>query len=144
MFLQDNQFRGWYTRSGVQKARGLFLAVFSGEENYPDPHPETGRPLPTLYATVRTVEVSQLGHWMMGYLRLAGARVTVSGSYGGDGLPLDVEKLSEAQRALLVEVPFGLAIKFWSGGGWNSAGKEAPAMREWAVTELKKLRRTRP
>lgn len=144
MFLQDNQFRGWYTRSGVQKARGLFLAVFSGEENYPDPHPETGRPLPTLYAAVRTVEVSQLGHWMMGYLRLAGARVTVSGAYGEDGLPMDIDKLSEAQKGLLVEVPFPIAVEFWSGGGWNSAGKEAPAMRKWAQEHIRQLRRTRP
>ena len=93
MFLQDNHFQGWYARSGEQKAKGRFLAVFSGTETYPEPHPETGRQLPILYAVVRSVTLIQCGHWMMGYLRLAGARVTVSGAYGGDGLPMDVDKL---------------------------------------------------
>lgn len=144
MLLKTNRFRSGYTSQGEQRAKDLFLAVFSGEENYPDPHPQTGRQLPALYAAVRKVELRSWGHWMMGSLRLAGADLTVSGSYGGDGLPRDLLTLSEAQRALLTPVPFDLAITFWSGGGWNSAGKEAEAMREWARANLKQLTRTRP
>ena len=144
MFLQDNHFQGWSARSGEQKAKGRFLAVFSGTETYPEPHPETGRQLPILYAVVRSVTLSQCGHWMMGSLQLAGEAVTVSGAYGSDGLPGDLDKLSEAQQRLLVEVPFDLAVEFWSGGGWNSAGKEAPAMRKWAQEHIRQLRRTRP
>lgn len=144
MFLKTNRFRSGYTSQGEQRAKDLFLAVFSGEENYPDPHPQTGRQLPVLYAVVRTVELRSWGHWMMGSLRLAGAPVTVSGAYGGDGLPMDLSKLSEAQKALLTPVPFDLAITFWSGGGHNCAGEEAEAMRGWARANLKQLTRTRP
>ncbi len=143
MFLQDNHFSGWYTNNG-QRAKGRFLAVFSGEENYQDRHPVSRLQLPVLYAVVRSATLSQCGHWMMGSINLANLPVTVSGSYGGDGLPMDLAKLSEAQRRLLTRVPFDLAVEFWSGGGWNSAGKEAPAMREWALANLKQLRRTRP
>jgi hypothetical protein len=143
MFLKSPDFRGGYTRHGQQYAHGRFLVVFSGTENYPEPHPETGRVLPMLYAAVRTVRLTQCGHWMMGSLRLGKDSVSVSGAYGGDGLPMDMDQLSEEQRALLSPVPFGLAVEFWSGGGWNSAGSEAQAMREWATAELKRLRRRR-
>jgi len=143
MFLKTNKFQGGYVKD-APRAKDAFLAVFSGTETYPEPHPETGRQLPILYAVVRSVTLSQCGHWMMGSLQLAGEAVTVSGAYGSDGLPGDLDKLSEAQRRLLVEVPFDLAVEFWSGWGWNSAGKEAPAMRKWAQEHIRQLRRTRP
>lgn len=42
-----------------------------------------------LYAVVRSCAMSQCGQWMMGTINIAGQRVTVSGSYGSDGLPMD-------------------------------------------------------
>lgn len=90
-----------------------------------------------LYACVRHVSLRQCGHFMMGSARIAGQVVTVSGAYGSDGLPMDYEKLTQSAQQKLVEVPTDLAEKFWQGGGHNSAGEEAPAMREWALS-LKK------
>ena len=86
-----------------------------------------------LYAVVRHCVMSQCGHWMMGTINIAGQRVTVSGSYGADGLPMDYEDLAPAARSKVVEVPEDLAEVFWRGGGHNCAGSEAPAMRHWAI-----------
>lgn len=90
-----------------------------------------------LYACVRHVSLRQFGHFMMGTARIAGQSVTVSGAYGSDGLPMDYEKLTPAGREMLVEVPKELAEEFWNGGGHNSAGAEAPAMRKWALETFK-------
>jgi hypothetical protein len=86
-----------------------------------------------LYACVRHVSLRQLGHFMMGTARIAGQSVTLSGSYGSDGLPRDYESLTPAARAKLVEVPPEIAEVYWKGDGWNSAGNEAPTMRQWAA-----------
>lgn len=86
-----------------------------------------------LYAIVRSCTLNQLGHWMMGTIRIAGQSVTVSGSYGDDGLPMDYEKLTPAARAKVVEVPKELCDAFWAGGGHNCAGNEAQAMLDWAI-----------
>lgn len=135
MFLHftdlNRDFRGWYGRDGTQHGEGYFLALWSDKDD-------------RLFAAVRKARLSSCGPWLMGSLRLAGAAVTLSGSYGGDGLPMDYERLTEAQRALLTPVPDDLAKVYWAGGGWNSAGKEAPAMCKWAVENLKVLTRTRP
>lgn len=91
-----------------------------------------------LYACVRHVSLRQFGHFMMGTAKIKGQSVTVSGSYGGDGLPMDYEKLTPEARTALVELPEDLANEFWAGGGHNSAGKESAAMREWALKTFKK------
>lgn len=85
-----------------------------------------------LYGIVRHCSLSQCGHWMMGTISIAGQPITVSGTYGDDGLPMDYENLSLEARSKLVEIPKNVQDAFWSGGGWNSSGSEAPAMREWA------------
>ena len=79
-----------------------------------------------------------MGHWMIGSVRIKGQSVTVSGSYGNDGSPMDYENLLTSARAELVELPTELANTFWAGGGHNSAGNEADAMREWALATFKK------
>lgn len=91
-----------------------------------------------LYACVRHVSLRQFGHFMIGTARIAGQSVTVSGSYGSDGMPMDYEKLTPQARTKLVRVPDELTEQFWNGGGHNSAGKEAPAMRQWALETFKK------
>lgn len=92
-----------------------------------------------LYACVRHVSLRQLGHFMMGTARIAGQSVTLSGSYGSDGLPMDYESLSLAARGKVVRLPAELQEKFWQGGGHNSAGNEASAMREWANATFKSV-----
>lgn len=92
---------------------------------------ERGKPCTAenTYAVVRKVALSQLGHFMMGRANLCGRWHTVSGSYGNDGLPMDVDKLPRDAKPLPVEL-----YDAWNkGGGWNGAGSEAPAMREWAL-----------
>jgi len=128
-----------YDSSGQQVARrGFFLLVFAhnkfkwSEEtgkHWREFPPELER---ELYACVRKVALRQLGHFMMGTARIAGQSVTISGAYGNDGLPCDYETLTPAARAKLTPVPPDLTKAFWKGGGHNSAGREAPAMREWA------------
>jgi hypothetical protein len=98
------------------------------------------RPSSVLYplrAVVRHVAMKQVGHFMMGYARIKGVTVTLSGSYGGDGLPTSVsDKVYESG----VELPQYLYDAWAKGNGWNNAGDEAPLMREWALENLKALR----
>ena len=81
------------------------------------------------FAVVRKVALRQLGHFMMGRANLNGKWRSVSGAYGCDGLPMDVEQLPSDAKPLPKEL-----YDAWSkGGGWNSAGNEATAMCEWAL-----------
>ena len=144
MFIRQSQ--SGYDRSGEQFARGSFLMFFShnpykwAEENGKTFHDFPAALKGKLYACVRHVYLHQLGHWMMGTARIAGQSVTVRGAYGSDGLTMDYEKLTPAARAKLIEVPTELAETFWHGGGHNTAGPEAPAMREWALKTFKPAR----
>lgn len=85
-----------------------------------------------LYAVVRYCSLRQMGHWMMGTIRIAGQPITISGSYGGDGLPRDYEDLSLKARSKVIEVPKDIEDAFWAGGGHNCAGSEATVIRQWA------------
>lgn len=85
-----------------------------------------------VYACVRRVALRQLGQFMMGSANIGGAWYVVSGAYGSDGFPLTVDKLPKDAKPLPKEL-----YDAWSdGGGWNSAGDEAPAMRDWALVNL--------
>jgi hypothetical protein len=88
-------------------------------------------------AIVRHTSLKQLGHWMIGFARVHGERITLSGSYGGDGLTCTVP---DAVYNRGIELPAELRNAWNSGGGWNSAGSEAPAMRQWALANLAALR----
>ena len=81
-------------------------------------------------ACVSRVALQQCGHWMMGRARVGKNWYTVSGSYGGDGLTMDV---SEADFLLCKEVPDELYEAWAHGGGHNECGSEASLMRNWAV-----------
>jgi hypothetical protein len=68
---------------------------------------------------------------MMGRVNLRGRWHTVSGAHGSDGLPMTVDALPNDAKPLPRELYDG-----WNkGGGWNSSGNEAPAMRLWAREE---------
>lgn len=84
---------------------------------------------PGIYACVRKVALRQWGHWMMGRANIGGHWHTVSGAYGNDGLTMDIDTLPKDA----VLLPDDLREAWNKGGGWNSAGAEAPAMRDWAV-----------
>lgn len=100
-------------------------------------------------AVVRKVSLKQFGHFMMGYARVFGYSLVISGPYGIDGLSISVDQKwdkEDKQTALrklwdsAVPVPDEL-IKLWNtGGGHNSSGSEAPAMRKWALENLKELK----
>lgn len=142
MFL--NSVR-WHDRWGQQRARGAFLLIAQ------DPDQPTGRP--ALRAVVRAVELRQLGHFMMGRIKLGGHDLSVSGTYGSDGLPhmltsyiVDRQIRSftpEQARALFAKlhpIPQHLQDAFWADGGHNGPGSEAKAMLAWARHYIKSLR----
>jgi len=80
-------------------------------------------------AIVRYTRMRLLGHFMMGFARVGKERITLSGSYGSDGLPCSVSDEVYAQGT---ELPQELYNAWNNGGGWNGAGSEASKMREWA------------
>ena len=122
-----DKVRRWYGNDGQHIGRGRFLiliAKWNEDKTF------------EMRGVVRHVALSQFGHWMMGVARMYGHSVTVSGSYGADGLTKDLERLPETIRERVwdegVPLPDDLRAARNIGGGWNSAGSEAPLMREWA------------
>jgi len=135
--------RGGYNRKGEQSASGLFLMVFGGHEFVLD-H-DTGRHVPVrfpLMACVRKVRMTQFGHFMMGDTVVGKSRITVSGAYGADGLPMSLEKIGNWGEGL-VRLPAELEAEFWAGGGHNTAGSEVGKIREWAMVNIDALRKAR-
>lgn len=126
--------------SGQQVFSGKFLILFCNESQ-------------ELRALVRFVSMSQLGHFMMGRATIGKFRITVSGSYGNDGLPRSVYMPTDKHADIwkdkheesiyiwsrAVKVPDELAKEYWKGGGHNSSGSEADNMRKWALANLEKL-----
>jgi hypothetical protein len=128
----------WYSDDGTFHIRGPVLVLFG-----PNPFGKKD-PLPLYARGFRLVYYTQLGHYLMGRARFGGGPyLTLSGSYGGDGLPLPLEDLTDRQRSLLTPVPTDLTALYWQGGGWNSAGKEAPEMERWAMENWATLTRKR-
>lgn len=113
-----------YTRGGEQWASGKFLILMCSEE---DKEPHASK---RMRGIVRHVHLHQTGHFMMGSVRIMKNKITLSGSYGGDGLPVTVPK---EIYELGHPVPEDLWAAWNTGGGHNSAGSEAPLMQEWAL-----------
>ena len=84
-----------------------------------------------LRGIVRSVALRQLGHWMMGTTRIGNNTISLSGAYGQDGLPKTVPQ-DVWERG--TPLPDDLYEAWNKGGGWNSCGSEANAMRKWALT----------
>lgn len=122
-----------YESDGTQVSRrGLFLLLLTSENS--------GSGQGAVRAIVRKVALRQCGHWMMGSAQIKGHRISVSGSYGSDGLTCTVPNEVYLEG-------FPLPDELWNawnkGEGWNGAGSEAPAMRDWAIENLDKLYRVR-
>ena len=118
--------RGYYDADGTQHSgRGSFLMLCQTDGS------------DEIRAIVRTVALHQLGHFMMGTARARGHSITVSGAYGGDGLPVTVPA---DVFAAAVPLPDRLRQAWAHGGGWNSAGGEAAEMRAWAIEHVDALR----
>ena len=120
-----------YDRSGEQIARRQLFLILLQRDDLKDN---------AIRAIVRKVAMRQFGQFMMGFARVKGERITLSGSYGSDGLPKTVsDKVFNEGFPL----PDDLRERWNKGGGWNGAGSEANAMREWALANLDKLYRVR-
>jgi hypothetical protein len=87
-----------------------------------------------IFAVVRKVTLSQFGNFMMGRANINGKWKTVSGAYGSDGLPMEIDALPKDA----VKLPSDLYNAWKDGGGWNSCGNEAAAMCQWARETFKK------
>ena len=118
MYLQDGitYYQGGEQRTG----RGPFLLLLQTRDSE------------QIYACVRQVALCELGHFMMGRARIEGKTYSVSGAYGHDGLPMTVDRIPADAKLL----PFDLREAWNSGGGWNGAGSEVPAMKQWARENL--------
>jgi hypothetical protein len=127
MFL-TTRYQG-YNRAGEQCAGGLFLLIFNRESGG------------ELRAVVRYARMRQIGHFIMGSVKVGSERVVLSGDYGGDGLPIANQAQTEALWDRLHPVPADLAAAFWKGDGWNAAGSEGPSMHAWATANVETLRK---
>lgn len=118
-------------RGTMQVSAGWFLILF---QRAWDPGTEP-QPL-DLRACIRYASLSQCGHFMMGAVSVGPNRITLSGSYGRDGLPCSAPPDT---WDLLHPLPADLQEAYWKGGGHNSAGSEAPALRAWALAHFHAL-----
>lgn len=73
---------------------------------------------------------------MMGRANIGGRWRSVSGAYGSDGLPMEVDALP----ADALPLPRELYDAWSKGGGHNGAGTESDAMRAWALATFKNAR----
>lgn len=118
-----------YDSSGQQVARRQLFLMLVQDKDQPCCAANTR-------AIVRKVALQQFGNFMMGFARIKGELLTISGSYGADGLPMSVSSkvFNEA-----IPLPAELYDAWNKGGGWNGAGSEADAMRKWAIENLSQL-----
>jgi len=120
MYIDQSGHR-YYKGTEQHHTRAPFLILVQ-----PDDYEQRHAPIRAL---VRKVSMHQCGQWMMGSAKAFGHKITLSGSYGGDGLPTSVPQEVYDKAT---PVPQELIDAWNNGGGWNSAGSEAPAMAEWA------------
>lgn len=136
MFLQLK--RKGYNRYGEQFASGLFFVLCQPESEWINGKYHSNCGSEFTRAFVRFASLRQCGHWMMGIVRVNGQSITVSGSYGSDGLPKTVS-MDIWEKS--IPLPLELYEKWNTGGGWNSCGSEASDMRKWAIEHLDELKR---
>lgn len=149
MFVSYEHHRAGYNRDGNQFAQGYFLMLFcrpDAKETYEQSEHEK------LYACVRYVRLSQLGHWMMGYAHVGGKKFTLSGELGNDGLPMSSGKfgndpaiaMGEWKRLLprLTLLPKEIAARYWTDSGHNAVGPNSrEALRAFGLALFKQTYR---
>ena len=129
MYIENT---GGYYKDGDQHSRRANFLILMLREGDPC---DCG----VVRCVIRKVALRQMGHWMMGKARIGREWYTLSGSYGSDGLPL---RVGDDAYALGVPLPPSLYHWWNKGGGWNSAGMEAPMMREFGKHLLRQQNRT--
>lgn len=145
MYLWTNPSETGYLTSG-QQSGGMFLIAISLENTYCGQGKYTK--LHTICCVARHVKMRQLGHFMMGTFRWDRRSITVSGSFGGDGLPksymIGDKPYAEWAEGLndqylldhMVKMPNLLAKTYWTeDDGWNSVGWVSTPIRLWALHE---------
>lgn len=120
----------YYTSNGEQHARKAPFLILASDAG-----------ITKLYATVRMVGLSQFGAWMHGSAQIGKKRMCLSGAYGSDGLPLTAEYVDTNHMTELPTCERWLYANM--GGGWNSAGNEAPVMNDvgwriWSIRQTSK------
>lgn len=127
--------RAYYSAHGQHASRELFLILCEPEGTWQETRGFDY--LTQTRAIVRKVAMQQCGHFMMGTARAYGHSLTLSGSYGNDGL---VKRVPREVYEKAIPVPPDL-MKAWNdGGGWNGCGSEAESFRAWALENLDALR----
>lgn len=127
----------WQTPEGTQADREAYNWPQRCEKHdrISEPAPEkypNGRP--KLWALIRSCSLHQCGHFMMGTIRVGGVSITVSGSIGHDGLPLDLQAVPADYRDRLIEVPEDVATAYWTDDtGHNDVGAVRPTLQSWAL-----------
>jgi hypothetical protein len=127
MFIRPT--KRWYgRRDGDQHAKGLYMLV------------ACDRPGGELRAIVRSVQMDQCGHFMMGHFKVTGyAKITVSGGFGSDGLPKSKDDVG-ALWDRMIQIPQDIANAYWKdSSGHNEVGNKAPDFAEWANVNFKTL-----
>ena len=109
---------------GQQWTKGRFLLLFSIPS-------KTGIGSIGLAGCARSVKLTQTGHFMMGHTSLSGGLITLSGPYGGDSLPRDIDALPQLVRDSLVRLPDELYQ------AWNNDADHL--IQQWAVKNEKAL-----
>lgn len=111
------------SRSGYlgteQYASGHFLILFSMNKE--------------IRCLVRKVALRQCGQFMMGSVTVAGEYISLSGQYGGDGLPNDPPTAAFWER--LHPLPDDIAADYWK----SENGSAEEAIRNWAKTNRRTL-----
>jgi len=128
MFI-DN-VKTYYTKDGEQRTTsGQFLCLLSCDDLPIGPDNFRG--------IIVATKLSQFGHWMMGSCKIEGHKLTLSGTYGEDGLTMTVpHDIFELGTPLPPEL-----FEAWSKGrGWNDAGSEGLSIRQWAIDNMKVIK----
>lgn len=93
-------------------------------------------PFKLIRCFVRFVRMEQCGHFMMGSCK--NPAMTLSGTYGSDGLPVTMSRYVWER---CMPLPEELCDLWATGGGHNTSGAEGPRIYRWANDNLKALKR---